>query len=104
MNTSKTNAGLVGALLIGVALPLQADMASGDYSVPFSTNVNVWDLSGSGTHDLGNVEPDYTFSTDAAGKLAGDAPLDYSDSDAGDLLRAPLFSSGPVRSARNVGR
>src|SRR5438445_11844345 len=91
MNTSKTNAGLVGALLIGVALPLQADMASGDYSVPFSTNVNVWDLSGSGSHDLGNVQLDYTLSTDAAGKLAGDGHFYYSDYDTSDYQTEPLL-------------
>src|SRR6266481_3743626 len=103
MNT-KTKIGLVGVLIIATALPLQAEMASGPYSLSFNGNVNVWDLSGTSSQELGNISLDYTLNTDPAGKLSGDGHFYYSDYESGDYLSGPISFSGTVRSSGSVVR
>lgn len=97
-------AGLVAVLMIGTALPLQAEMASGDYSVAFNGNVNVWDLSGTASQELGNILLDYSLNTDASGKLTGGGHFYYSDYDSGDQISGTLSFSGTVRSSGNLTR
>jgi len=104
MKTFKANAGLVVVLMIGTSLPLQAEIASGDYSVPFNGNVNVWDLSGATSQELGNIQLDYSLNTDAAGKLTGAGHFYYSDYDSGDQISGSLSFNGTVRSAGSVVR
>ncbi len=95
---------LVAVLMIVTSLPLGAEMASGDYFVPFNGNVNVWDLSGTATQELGNIQLDYSLNTDAAGKLTGEGHFYYSDYASGDQISGPLLFSGTVRSSGNVTR
>src|SRR6266852_3975646 len=104
MKTFKSKTLLVAVLVIGTSLPLQAEMASGDYFVPFNGNVNVWDLSGTASQELGNILLDYSLNTDAAGKLTGAGHFYYADSDSGDQISGSLLFSGTVRSAGNVVR
>jgi len=94
----------VTALMVVTASPLQAEMASGDYSVAFNGNVNVWDLSGTTSQELGNILLDYSLNTDASGKLTGQGHFYFSDNDSGDQISGPLSFSGTVKSAGTVVR
>jgi len=95
---------LAGALITGTRLPSQAEEASGHHSLSFNGNVNVWDLSGTATQELGNISLDYSLTTDPAGKLAGEGHFYYSDFDSGDHISGTLSFSGTVRSAGSVVR
>ncbi len=104
MKTFKTKTLLVTLLVLGTSLPLGAEMASGDYSVSFNGNVNVWDLSGTTSQEVGNIMLDYSLNSDAAGKLTGQGHFYYSDYDSGDQISGPLSFSGTVKSAGTVVR
>src|SRR5438094_3340580 len=83
----------------------QAEIASGDYTLSFNGDINLWDVSGTYHEDIPGGTAgtlDYTINSDPAGKLSGEGTAHFEDS--GDYLDADFSFTGAIKSAGSVVR
>jgi hypothetical protein len=105
MKTQRTHLGLVAAILVLATAGLRAQMASGSYTTEFNGDVNLWDVSGTYSEDLGGLSLDYTLNMDASGKFDGQGSVSLPAFFGVDLsLNADYSFHGTVNSAGTNAR
>jgi hypothetical protein len=102
MNTSRIVNTLVVAAIMALVQIAQAVPPSGDYSINSSGTLDVWDISGTYSEGLGNLDMNYTLNVDNQGKITGAGTAWYRDR--WDYLDADFTYTGTVRSAGTVTR
>src|SRR6267142_657064 len=104
MFSLKTLSPLFAALLLFSPPAIHAEIASGDYTLAFDGDINLWDVSGTYHEDMpgGIGTLDYTMNSDPAGKLSGEGTAHFED--AGDYLDANFSFTGSIKSAGSVVR
>lgn len=97
--------GLLTAMLVLSPALAPAQMASGSYDVDFTGDLNLFDLSGTYTEDLGGIGLDYTLNMEPSGKFTGTGGATVGDFMGYDMnLNIGMTFSGSVSSSRNVTR
>src|SRR2546423_12473501 len=91
------------AALVLFSSPLaRAEIASGDYTLSFNGDVNLWDISGTYNESLGLITLNYSLNMDSSGKFTGDGSANYDDG--ANILNMDILFSGAVKSAGDVVR
>src|SRR6266487_1195790 len=105
MNIAKIRTAWLAGLLVCGRFAVQGAIATGDYSLSFGTNLQLWDFSGSYTDYLSNVPLEYTISMDPSGKLTVAGTGSFIDgADYLNFLNFMVSLTGTTRTAGKVVR
>ncbi len=96
---------LLTMVLAGFASLARAEMAAGTYTVSFGGNLDLYDLSGTYSEDLGGINLNYTLTMEPSGKFTGVGTASAGDFFGYDLnLDMDLDFTGAVSVSGNVTR
>jgi hypothetical protein len=101
MRTLK-KASCLAALLFVSTPALRADVASGEYTVPFNNALNLWDISGTYRENTDLFDMDYTLNMQPSGKFTGLGTSSYYES--GLSLNGDFTVNGGITSAGTLVR
>jgi hypothetical protein len=105
MKTQKIQIGLVAAMLLLATAGLRAEIGSGSYTNAFNGDVNLWDVSGTYSENLGGLSLDYTLNMDSSGKFNGQGKVSLPSFYGVDLsLNADYSFNGIVSGAGSTVR
>jgi len=97
MKTRYTQIGLLAGMLLFATAGLRAEIGSGSYTNEFNGDVNLWDVSGTYSEDLGGLSLDYILNMESSGKFSGQGKVSLPSFSGVDLsLNADYSFNGAV--------